>query len=320
MGLKNSILFTLADGRALNLAEISDAVQVSTSELQAAIDELRVDGVKIVNTSGGEIYWDAPFLPLNEAEIRRGLSEKMNQLLGSVSLHFSLDSTNEFLQLNRLPCPSVCLAEKQNRGKGRLGKTWKSPLGQNIYLSLSWCFAAWPERAQLLSLMSALAVIQALHDLGFTGLAVKWPNDIYLHEKKLGGILLETRTTENQGLKVIIGGGLNVAMQGHTTDIDQPWTSLLEIDPNAGNRRNDCAAAIIQALGTMLRDYPRACRHLDRQWRQFDLTRGRQVRVITENHTLTGEGGGIDTEGRFQLRTNHGVVSFHSADVSLRLQ
>ena len=320
MGLKNSILFTLADEQPHNTAEICDEWSISESVLKQEIAELCGEGLIIHQISPGVLQWRQAFVPLNEQAIRQGLSVESNQIFQDFEIHFALDSTNDYLRLKKPQHPAVCLAEKQSFGKGRLGRRWVSPVGQNIYMSIHWFFARKPERFYMLSLMTAMAVTRALRALGYEDIAIKWPNDIYIENKKLGGILLETYSDANNGLDVITGIGLNIAMQENMTLIDQPWISLMEVDPSAAQRRNEYISAFLQALLPVLEKFEQAETELHRQWQKYDVTMGKRVKVVSSKGDFTGKGAGIDAQGQFQLDTDQGLRRFHSGDISLRLQ
>jgi len=130
-------------------------------------------------------------------------------------LHFydSLDSTNTTIK--SLPAEDnilVCCAETQTKGRGRFGRTWHSPVGENIYCSVKWPFSKPVLHLSGLSLVIALAVMATLQKLGFhQDIGIKWPNDILWQGKKLAGILIETQGTRE--LQVIIGIGMNISLK-----------------------------------------------------------------------------------------------------------
>ncbi|NIQ54189.1 MAG: biotin--[acetyl-CoA-carboxylase] ligase, partial [Gammaproteobacteria bacterium] len=106
----------------------------------------------------------------------------------------TVDSTNRYLLDAGAPAGSrlrACVAGAQTAGRGRRGRQWVSPPGANLYLSVSRTFAGGTDPVRGLSLAVGVAVAEALEGLGVTGLALKWPNDIQLAGRKLGGILVE---------------------------------------------------------------------------------------------------------------------------------
>lgn len=321
MGLKNSILFTLMDGKSHDRARLCGRWGISEGELDAAVGQIRKDGL-IVTTVGSEsLRWENPSEPLNETLISAHLSSTCKNLVSSFSLHYSLPSTSQYLRENASHSGAVCLAEKQTQGKGRNGRRWISPSGQNIYLSIHWQFSEPPKHVGLLSLAVGIAVARALHELGYQKVGLKWPNDLYLQGKKLGGILVDVISHAGQGMRVIIGVGLNVAMQISEEEIDQPWTSLLAANFEAAKTRNICVAAILNEAFDMLDQFAEnGSAYVQKHWPDFDLAVGREVIVITEEGENSGLGAGVDNQGRFKLQTNKELKTFHHAEVSLRLK
>lgn len=167
-----------------------------------------------------------------------------------------LPSTNDYLKTVTITDPQiiqVCLAEEQTAGRGRLAKQWFSPAGKNIYLSLLFNSHKPLREHTDLSLLVAIAVIEALNAYGIAHkLQIKRPNDIYYAGKKLGGILIETRTTEHGLLPIVIGVGLNVNMLDVPVNaIDQDWTSLQHITGKIHDR-NKIIGWLLQKIAAKL--------------------------------------------------------------------
>ena len=106
----------------------------------------------------------------------------------------------------------MLLAECQSAGRGRRGRTWVAAPGGAICLSLNWTFPAVPEDLGALGLVIGVCVLRSLQGLGVQGLQLKWPNDLLVQGKKLGGVLIELRAETAGPAFVVIGIGLNVAL------------------------------------------------------------------------------------------------------------
>lgn len=145
-------------------------------------------------------------------------------------IHFeSIDSTNSWAKRNALSLDRAevtCVsADCQTAGRGRLHRTWISPAGVNLYVSFCFFIPADKECLFQVGQLLGLSTADLLHKHGFH-VRLKWPNDLLIEGKKIGGILCETLAMENQ-LCVIVGLGLNVNMEREALDlIDQPATSL----------------------------------------------------------------------------------------------
>src|SRR5690606_4939590 len=115
-------------------------------------------------------------------------------------------------------------------GRGRRGRSWVSPFGHNIYLSMMKEFPAGAKSLDGLSLVVSLALLRALEKAGVSHLGLKWPNDLLARQRKLAGILLEMTGDTLGSCHVVIGVGLNVKLRpSDMTEVAQPWITLLEL-------------------------------------------------------------------------------------------
>ena len=127
----------------------------------------------------------------------------------------TVDSTNRYVaELRRQAARhfAVCVAEVQNAGRGRRGRSWVAPFGSGICMSVGWQFAEAPPTFSALSLAVGVAVVKAFRRLGIQGVGLKWPNDLQWQDRKLGGILIEMRGESAGPAQVIIGIGINMHM------------------------------------------------------------------------------------------------------------
>lgn len=170
-----------------------------------------------------------------------------------IELFDSIDSTNDCLLEKKELSRAVCIAEHQTRGKGRLGRQWYSPRGENIYFSYR-CHLSKPMgEIGNLSMLIAELVCRVLNQFGIDdGLVVKWPNDVLFDGKKLAGILIEVQAGKDNSSYVVVGVGLNV---NQTSDIDshisQPWTSM-QLIKGCHFDRNKIIALLINELDSRL--------------------------------------------------------------------
>src|SRR5687768_16986841 len=153
--------------------------------------------------------------PLDTARILAGLSQSLREKVKTLEAVQSIDSTNAALAARSAPalgCSEVLLAEFQTAGRGRRGRSWLAPPGGAVCLSLSWTFPQVPRDAGALSLAMGVCVLRALKAQGVTGAQLKWPNDILIAARKLGGILIELRAEAAGPACAVVGIGLNVEM------------------------------------------------------------------------------------------------------------
>ncbi len=234
------------------------------------------------------------------------------------------DSTNT--QLLNAPAahdPQVLFAEYQNAGRGRRGRDWLSPFGAQLAFSIAWSFESMPPRLTALPLAVGIVCARVLHDHGAHSARVKWPNDLVADGRKLAGILIEHRGEGGGGCRVVVGVGINLALQAaQTASVVQPWTNLGDLLPPGAQppSRNALAAALLRELLMLLSDYastgfaPYAA-----EWDRYDATRDRAVRVILGERELQGVAHGIDEDGALIVDAGGTRHRLHSGEVSLRI-
>jgi BirA family transcriptional regulator, biotin operon repressor / biotin---[acetyl-CoA-carboxylase] ligase len=255
---------------------------------------------------------------LARAELRRrGRAELRFEWLEAV------DSTNSAL-LRAGPPPatgSALLAELQSAGRWRLGRAWQSMPGASLCLSVALPLSGGWASASGLSLAAGVAVAELLRARGARQVGLKWPNDIYAQERKLGGLLVELGGRDAAAFAVI-GLGLNLALPP-SFEAGQPATDLAAqgLDCSTPLARAQLAAALIDGLVGAGELFAREgliafrARHA-----ALDLFRGRRVRVLAGGQEHLGVLAGIDERGALRLLQveDGGERVFASAEVSLR--
>lgn len=241
-------------------------------------------------------------------------------ICGEALVFDEIDSTNEYLlrHCNELRCGTVCLAESQTAGRGRRGRQWYSPLGQNLYFSMLWKYPLPQNEAfSSLSLVVALVIAETFTELGVPDIQIKWPNDIYYQGKKAGGILIESKI-DRSGMVIVIGVGLNLAM--NTIDpniVNQPYSDLAQYHFN----RNRLAATLAQRLQQMLNDFPtRPLADYLERWKKFDCFYQKPVKLITSTTEIHGISQGINQNGELLLEKDGAIQAFAVGEMSLRAE
>ncbi len=229
----------------------------------------------------------------------------------------SIDSTNDYLKKRPYQHGiDICCANTQTQGRGRLGRQWYSPPKGNIYCSIRWKIPCSLNQLPPMSIVTALAIVATFESLSISQhIQIKWPNDLYWHEKKLGGILLESMTdTDGQPL-VVIGVGLNINIQSQLADtdsqIERPWCSLHDIT-NQGWCRNLIIGTLFTHLDRFLKQYLKhGLKPLIPIWEKVDWLSGQMVRVALSNtHYIEGIASGITETGQLQVCDNQGKMHY----------
>jgi BirA family biotin operon repressor/biotin-[acetyl-CoA-carboxylase] ligase len=264
--------------------------------------------------------------PLTAAAVREHLPRDVRAQVAKLETVWSIASTNSALLERAGPesgASEVLLAEYQSAGRGRRGRSWLAPPGGAICLSLSWMFRAVPPDLGALGLVIGVCVLRALKALGAQGVSLKWPNDLLLEDRKLGGVLIDLRAESGGPAHVVIGIGLNVALGeallGRIAQAGLAATDLASAGLARGSR-NRIAAALIGACVQGLAGFEReGFKSFMEEWRSADALRGRPVEVRGAEGTASrGLARGIDMHGALIVETAQGVRRFVSGDVSVR--
>jgi len=286
---------------------------------------LRDDGIEIRIRNGSEFALDSAIEWLSEAHIRAGLVPAAAHCFNRIEVLDTVDSTNRRLAQNPPPeagHATVCLAESQRAGRGRLGRTWYSPPAVNLYMSLRWHFESGSEVVQGLSLALGVAVAEACEALGVPKIGLKWPNDLVCELGKLGGILIELEPgggrRDESSVCAIIGMGINVNMSRRQAQfIDQPAADLQTLKRGSVSR-NQLASEILNAAHRVLEGYAHDGLSPYRQrWLQRDVLRQQQVVASNGARDITGTALGIDVRGAYLLQTAEGRVPIMAGTLRL---
>ena len=259
---------------------------------------------------------------LDQQQIASRLPAAVSSQLRSLTVLGEVDSTNRFLLEGEgfgAAGVHACVAETQTAGRGRRGRPWVSPFGANLYLSVLRTLTTVPECLQGLSLAVGVAVARALQSLDVQGIALKWPNDIQLDGKKLGGILLEMSGGSRGPWRVVAGIGINIHMPGDAgADIDQPWTDLVSHGAHPGRNRlaSQVLADVVMAEEQFVEAGFEAFR---RDWELLDSIRDREVELQAGSSSRWGTARGVDATGALLLEVDGRRERIVSGDISLRV-
>lgn len=316
-------LLRLVDALAPGEWQSGEALAIASGMTRAGLAKrmahLRDWGLHIESKFGQGYRLARPLERLDPQRLRGAVPQDLR-----VDVYPLVDSTNRVLMdADPAEDPQAVLAEHQTAGRGRRGRDWRSPFGANLYLSTAWTFPMWPQQLPALSLAVGVVCARALHATGVDGIRLKWPNDLWVAERKLGGILIEQRGESTGTCRVIVGVGINVSMdKSQAGGIDQPWITVDEALQRAGRApvsRNDLAAELLHGLHECLARYTvKGFEPYRHEWLGLDALRDREVHVPDTDPKVRGIGRGIDAQGAFLIETPQGLKALHGGDVSLR--
>lgn len=307
----------LNDGEFHDGNTIGNSLGITRSGVWKTVQKLESYGLEIDSIKGMGYRLREPIQLLDKDYIIA--KTKSNKF--KLDLFETIDSTSGYLQ--NIPVekhPKFCLAEQQTLGRGRLGRSWYSPFGRNVYLSGSYLFPKDIGGLSGLSLVVALAVIDVFKQyVAVEKLKAKWPNDVVFAGKKCSGILVYIQAEANGFSSVIIGVGLNVNMVVDTShQISQSWTSLRKITGSCFDR-NEICAAMINSLSRYLEIFVAdGLLKFAAEWSRVDYLFAKEISIKTAAGKVIGRVKGIDRLGQLLLEFPDGTVNaFSSGDTAI---
>ncbi|PLR80463.1 biotin--[acetyl-CoA-carboxylase] ligase [Bacillus canaveralius] len=313
--------FTNAGGEYLSGQSLADLIGCSRTAVWKHIEELRKDGFELeaVRRKGYRIMKTPE--KVSADEVRLGLKTAF----AGQNIHYeeTVQSTQKIahsLAFDGAEEGTVILAEEQLSGRGRLDRKWYSPKYTGIWMSVILRPNILPSKAPQLTLLTAVAVVQAIEEM--TGLSpqIKWPNDILINGRKVTGILTELQADADRIISIIIGIGINVNQQeqDYPEDIRTIATSL---SIEKGDKLS--RAALIRMVLTRLEKlyllylekgfYP-----IKLLWEGYAISIGKEITARTLTGNISGRALGITDEGVLMIEDSAGKVHhIYSADIEL---
>lgn len=320
--MKEEILRLLrsADGY-ISGQELCNRFGVSRTAVWKAINQLKEAGYEIeAQQNKGYRLMAAPDL-MTEAEIK---SLMHTEWVAKEVLYFdTIDSTNtkaQELAEKGYPSGTLVVADKQESGKGRRGRSWVSPSGTGIFMTLMIKPDINPNNASMLTLVAALAVAKAITSVTGEDALIKWPNDIVVNGKKVCGILTEMNAQFDYINHIVVGIGINVHNESFPEEISQMASSLMI---EAGGKRFHRAQIIAETMSYFEQYYDTFLKTQDlsalvREYDELLVNRNKSVRVLDPKEPFDGKAMGITPKGELIVDTWESRKLVSSGEVSVR--
>lgn len=292
-------------------ARIAREIGVSRSTVFRWVTRLRELGVKVKGRAASGYFLEQVPDILTPDMLRQRLR---GSLFGKRIYHFfKTDSTNQVaLELGHAGEPegAVIIAEEQTAGRGRAGHSWHSERAAGIYATILLRPRLAPVQAPLLTMMAGLSARAAVQ--AATGLTVdlKWPNDLMISGKKLGGILTEMHAEPSQVRFVIVGIGINVNQQKFPAELAGASTSLRMETGKVQSRLE----VLVQFLRQFESDYKELLSEgsagvVKRFEAASSYARGKRVRVTNGRESFTGVTAGLEETGVLRVKRDDGEIT-----------
>jgi BirA family biotin operon repressor/biotin-[acetyl-CoA-carboxylase] ligase len=323
-----ALLWQLQDGELHSGQQLASELGITRAAIWKMVGELRGAGIEVQSVDRKGYRLPRPVEMLDATRILAAAKRSGVELAVEPEVVFEIESTNVCLQESPPPPvdrPRLLIAEIQRAGRGRRGREWVAPFGSGVTLSIAWTFAETPAELSSLSLAMGVAVVRCLRSLGASDAALKWPNDILLAGRKLGGLLIQVRSESGAGACAVIGLGLNLDLSPDVRRAIErngafPVADLSEAAGLGAPGRNALiarlAAAMLDALGIFA---ARGYTPFADEWARYDALRDGAVRIEQGDRVVAGIARGADEDGALRLEVDGRIERFFSGEVSLRL-
>tara|TARA_Y100000758_G_scaffold288201_1_gene240115 strand:- start:126 stop:1088 length:963 start_codon:yes stop_codon:yes gene_type:complete len=320
MQIESRLIRIIGDGNVHKKQELLKHF-TSEKELNNTINSIKSYGLDLIQ-EGNYYQLEKSLEFLSESNIYNHLSELgcSNNLCISVK-DIVISTSKEFNPSNiHGKQIKVSLAEYQSSGRGRQNRTWISPFASGICLSVyqQVTYANFPVG---LSVFIGIELIKCLKKLGLRRLRIKWPNDLYFKERKLGGLLVEMHQSNSDILVANVGLGINYKLpekESWTENVDFKPIDLSQIKGSSHLNRNLLAAHFINSITNSLLSFNGDSLNITQSdWRNLDMLFNKELKIQVGSQIIRGINKGIDGEGRLILETSgktKTIVSGHIID------
>ena len=324
---RTRLLAMLSSGAFYSGEQLARRLRISRGGVWKLVRTLQAMGIHIESVPRQGYRLPRAVDLLDREAIAGALPAETRERVERLEVLLTVDSTNRHVAASDAPAPGtsqVCVAEVQNAGRGRRGRSWVAPFGSGICMSMSWQFVEAPPTFSALSLAVGVAAVNALRSLGVAGVGLKWPNDLMWQQRKLGGVLIEMRGESAGPAQVIIGLGINMRMPAAVRlQLAEQQAALIadvhEIVRDSTPTRNAVVAALVHELVGMLQTFGvRGFEPFAEEWRGLDTLADANVRVISGAETTVGLACGVELDGTLLVDVNGQLRRFVSGEVSLR--
>jgi len=307
-------------GHEYNPVSLAKSIKANKDEIFSAVTILKRLGYSIKTDHNKKLVFVSAPDRLFEEEILHRLKTKM--IGRKVYAYQSVQSTNTIahqLALSKTPEGTIVVAEKQTKGRGRMGRQWHSPEKIGIYLSIVLYPGIDPKRAPGLSLISAVALAETIKALSIKDVRIKWPNDVLIGGKKTAGILTELSAEIGRTHHVVIGIGVNVNQRASDIpeDLKDKATSLRIAQRKAVSRIDFLKEFLVRFENEYNRFKKSGLRGIRKKILAYSSLLGKEIEVQSGSGKIAGKALDIDNEGHLIIETDKGKVTLSAGEVTL---
>ncbi|WP_150467367.1 biotin--[acetyl-CoA-carboxylase] ligase [Francisella sp. SYW-9] len=305
------ILNSLDDQKYVSGQDIADNLGISRAAISKNIKALK-DNYQIDIFSNSKVGY------ILDEKLDLIKLDELKKVFKNVNYFYSIDSTSKYAikNQNSFQDNAVVISEHQTGGFGRFNRKWVSPFGKNIYCTLFEIVNLDISKLNGLSLAIAISIAKVLNRLDLNA-KLKWPNDIYINDKKIGGVIINISAEMNDRAKLFIGFGLNVNMRNNQ-DITKNWTSIKLESNRHANRTN----LLIQIVNVIREDLimftKKGFSSFKTDYENLNYLKDKEFTLVLADKKFTNcKYKSLSDIGEIIIENNTSSYSFSSGDISI---
>lgn len=318
--VKHTLLeaFSRADGEFVSGQALADMIGCSRTAVWKHIELLRQEGfeLEVVRKKGYRITSKPDKVSENELLIGLETTRLGKRIVFKESVESTQKEAHQIAE--EAEEGTLVIAEEQTAGRGRMARPWQSPKYTGIWMSLILKPELPPFKAPQFTLITAVAVTEAIRDATGVTPTIKWPNDLLLNGKKVTGILTELQADSDHIRSIIIGIGVNVNQREFPKELADIATSIA-IEKGETVSRAQIVQAIMKNLEIYYDEYmTNGFSLIKEKWETYAISIGRSIIARTVTGTIRGKALGITEEGVLKLEDENGSIhDIYSADIEM---
>ena len=323
---RTRLVGTLREEEFQTVAQLSAALKIHEATVAGHLLRLEQDGLPLERAGDRGFRLREEITPIDAGNLVEELEKAAFAYAGQVEVLDTVDSTSDWLSRQQSGGADIhgkaCITEFQSAGRGRRGRNWQGSPYCHLMFSMGWRFQKEAVEMTGLSLSVGVAVADSLRNVSGAPVGLKWPNDLWCGDRKLGGILVDLNTASKPGTQAIVGIGINLHEPAlEHFDPGQPVTDLASNVQGELPSRTSIIAVVMTAVARSLDRFGRHQFGCDRErFNALDVFAGRKVKTSSGETSVEGIGQGVDEFGRYRLRFSNGSVeTIISGDLSLSL-
>lgn len=310
-------------GKLISGGELSKNLNVSRTAIWKAINSLKDEGYNIESKKNEGYILNTNNNILSKEIIKKNTTAK---IFGKeIDILKTVDSTNNYLKLkaqDKADEGLVAIAEQQTEGKGRKGKSFFSPAGSSIYMSVLLKPKIKISNINLITIIAAISVVEAIYNTTEIQTSIKWVNDVMYNNKKLCGILTEASIEGESGdiNYIVLGIGINVKKINFPDDIKNVATSLGNITSIDYNRNELIGQLLTQLENNYNKLFSNNQCELINSYRNYLSMLGNEINVILSDSTYTAKALDIDENAHLIIQLPSGeITKINCGEISIKL-